>query len=317
MFFPIFKFNTCLNKAKNIKNSFYFFSSFPALPALRGGRGGRGGHRANKKDSVVPCTSILYRYLEKDSNKKNFLTLYNNSLGISSLVKKSKLTNVERKWLCLTPKLESILIGLLLSDGWLQKRAQWNPRFGLKQSLKNFPFLWSCFEEFAYLCSGYPYLGKSHIRGKLFYSISFQTRQLECFNEVFNLFYKTVNGKRVKQINQELLHYMNYSVLAFWIMGDGNKQKKGLEINTQSYTLNEVILLVNILRIKFNLNPGIHVSRPDTSIYKIKANSLLRSDLKTLSCAINYKIYLNSVDLNKIKPFIKPYFVKHFLYKIN
>ena len=70
-----------------------------------------------------------------------------------------------------------VLIGLLLSDGWLiidKKYRSVNARFGLKQSIINFPFLWSCFIEFAYLCSGYPYLGKYVLRGKLFYNISFQ-----------------------------------------------------------------------------------------------------------------------------------------------
>ena len=108
-----------------------------------------------------------------------------------------------------------------------------------------------------------------------------------------------------------------------------NKQKKGLELSTQSYTLKEVIILSNILRIKFNLNPRIHESRPDDSIYKNKTSSEnplsvlgLALNLKNSSSApnrprVNYKIYLNSVDLNKIRPFILPYFVKHFLYKIN
>jgi len=95
-------------------------------------------------------------------------------------------------------------------------------------------------------------------------------------------------------------------------MGDGSKQKKGLDINTQSFTLKEVILLVNILRIKFNLNPRIHKSRPDKSIYKSKSFKLSPSTATT-----NYKIYLNSADLNKIRPFIMPYFVNHFMYKIN
>ena len=32
---------------------------------------------------------------------------------------------------------------------------------------------------------------------------------------------------------------------------------------------------------------------------------------------INNKIYINRKDLNKIKPFIEPFFVDHFKYKIN
>ena len=104
-------------------------------------------------------------------------------------------------------------------------------------------------------------------------------------------------------------------------MGDGSKQKNGLDLNTQSYTLKEVIFLSNILRIKFNLNPGIHKSKPDKSIYKNKSNNFsinLENNLVALAREeINYKIYINSEDLNKIRPFIKLYFVKHFLYKIN
>ena len=53
----------------------------------------------------------IFRY----NNTK--ITLFNKSIGISSLVKKSKITSAERGLLNLTPKLESILIGLMLSDG--------------------------------------------------------------------------------------------------------------------------------------------------------------------------------------------------------
>jgi hypothetical protein len=97
-------------------------------------------------------------------------------------------------------------------------------------------------------------------------------------------------------------------------MGDGNKKRKGLVINTQSFNLKEVILLANILRLKFNLNPKIQLSIPDKSIYK---NYSLISGSTTEDKSTNYKIYLNSADLNMIRPLIKPYFVNHFLYKIN
>jgi hypothetical protein len=266
----------------------------------------------NIKNSSTLPQKIKHDLLESYTFEANpickEITLFNQSRGVSYLVKKSKITNLERKLLSLTPKIESILIGLLLSDGWLQKRGHWNPRFGLKQSFTNFSFLWTCFEEFAYLCSGYPYMGKSYIRGKCFFSITFQTRQLECFNDIFNLFYSTVKGKKIKYINTELFFHMNYRVLAFWIMGDGCKKNNGLEISTQSYSLKEVIYLADILRIKFNLNPGIHVSRPDKSIYTKKSTS---------HSSVNYKIYINSKDLSKIRPFILPFFVKDFLYKIN
>lgn len=217
------------------------------------------------------------------------LTLWEKQLGYSSINKKSKLFNTERNILNLTTRVKKIIIGLLLSDGWLQKSGHWNPRFGLKQSMKNFVFIWIVYNELAYLCSNFPYSGKNILRGKLFFNISFQTRQLNCFNEIHNIFYEN-NKKVIKPI---LFDYLDFLVLSYWIQGDGNKHRKGLVLNTQSYTLKEVILLINILIIKFNLNPR------------------LQKDRK------NYRIYFNEKDLNKIKPHILPYFVDQFLYKIN
>lgn len=221
------------------------------------------------------------------------LTLWNKPLGFSSMNRKSKITAIERNMLRLTPRVRSIIIGFILSDAWMQKRGHWNPRLGLKQSTVNFPYLWQVYNELAYLCSGPLYPSKSILRGKSFYALSFQTRQLECLIEISDLFYIVVNKKLVKSIKYELLFYMDYIVLAHWIQGDGSKHRKGLVLNTQSFTLKEVILLINILIIKFDINPSLQ---------------------KHMN---NWKIYINGKDLNKIKPYIKPYFANHFLYKLN
>ena len=117
------------------------------------------------------------------------LTKWNKQLGISSLNSKSKLTFVERNMINLTPRARSIIIGLLLSDGWLRKIGHWNTRLGLKQSISNFNYFWLVYSELAFLCSGKPILGKSLLRGNLFYNISKYTRQLECLNDIFHLFY--------------------------------------------------------------------------------------------------------------------------------
>lgn len=221
------------------------------------------------------------------------LTVWNKQLGFSSMNRKSKISNIERNMLKLTPRVKSIIIGLIISDGWMQKRGHWNPRFGFKQSIKNFPYIWYLYNELAYLCSGYIYYGKSKLRGKIFYNLSFQTRQLDCLIEVYNLFYSYIDGKWVKTIKYDLFFYIDYIVLAHWIQGDGNKHRKALVLNTQSFTLKEVILLINILIIKFDIKPTLQNDRG------------------------YYRIYVNRKDLNKIKHQIYPYFVDFFLYKIN
>ena len=85
---------------------------------------------------------------------------------------------------------------------------------GLKQSIINFNYLWYVFSELCYLTSGLPLLGSNLMRGKKFYNVSFQTRQLDCLNEIFNLMYIFKEGKYVKTVKPELFLYMDYIVLA-------------------------------------------------------------------------------------------------------
>jgi hypothetical protein len=76
-------------------------------------------------------------------------------------------------------------------------------------------------------------------------------------------------------------------------MGDGSKRNKGITICTDSFTIEEVVLLINILKIKFDINSTIH---------KEKNKS---------------RIFINKIELFKILPYIKPYFVSSLLYKLS
>jgi len=206
---------------------------------------------------------------------------------------KSRLTFAQLNMIQLTSRVRSILVGLLLGDAWLQKKLHWNPRIGVKQSIKNFPFIWHLYHELAYLCSGTIMPGFSYLRGKIFYNVTIQTRQLACLMEIFHLFYVFNNGLWLKTIKPELFFYLDYIALAYWIMGDGSVRNKGIILCTDSFTLQEVVLLANILRIKFDINPTLH---------KEKGND---------------RIYINETDLLKIRPHILPYMHKHFLYRIH
>ena len=237
------------------------------------------------------------------------LTLWNKPLGLSSHYRKSKITNLERNMLQLTPRARSIIVGLLLSDAWMDKYGHWNPRVGLKQSLKNFPYLWQVYNELAYLCSGPLYESKVRLRGKTFCAWSFQTRRLPCLMEIFNLLYVKEKGKIIKTIKPDLFFYLDYIALAFWIQGDGSSRNKGVCLITHGFTLKEVILLMNILIIKFDIQPTIYSykQRWDTEIYTGPKPELTKME---------HQIQINQKDLNKIKPKLLPYFYDHFLYKI-
>jgi hypothetical protein len=87
-------------------------------------------------------------------------------------------------------------------------------------------------------------------------------------------------------------------------MGDGAKINKGIILCTDSYSLKEIIILMNILKIKFNIATSIHY------------HTSISPNNKTIKQKIA-RIYINGKNLDKIKPFILPYFVESMLYKIN
>jgi hypothetical protein len=273
------------------------------------------------------------------------LILWNDKNNNSFRLQKGILTKIIRDTFSITNYHKSIIVGVLLSDGHIQKRVHWNPRISLKQSLKNFDYLWSVFISLSVFCSSYPYINKTIKRGKLFYSTEFMTRQLKSLNEIYNIFYlfylvpttgtftfellmvifffavifvflpkktkiteqkkinhpfqrqkqrKAIGLSKIKSITPDLFHYLDYIALAHWIQGDGAKRNKGgIVLCTDSFSIKEVILLINILLIKFNIKSTIHVDNGKA------------------------RIYINKVELDKFKHLIKPYFVNSFLYKIS
>jgi hypothetical protein len=225
------------------------------------------------------------------NNNKGELIIWNHPGNSFLRTQRGILTKQIRDNIFVTNYHKSIMIGLLLSDGWIQRRLLWNPRIALKQSIKNFEYLWSVFNILSVYCSSYPYSTKNIKRGKLFFSLEFQTRQLKSLNEIYNLFY--FENNKIKSITPELFHYIDYIAIAHWIMGDGAKRNKGIILCTDCFTIKEVVILMNILLIKFDIKSTIHYDN-------------------------NYpRIYINKVELNKIKSQIKPYFVNRFLYKLN
>jgi len=223
------------------------------------------------------------------SSTSTALTIWNKYIGFSIISLKTRLTRAEAAMLQLTPRVISILVGLLLSDAWLQKRGGWNPRIGFKQSIINFPFIWHVFMELSYICSGTIMLASNIMRGKLFYSVYIQTRQLACLMELFHLFYIQVGGLWKKVIKPELFFYMDYIVLAYWIMGNGAKRNDGITLCTDGFTIQEIVLLINILILKFDISPTIHKEKD------------------------KFRIYINGSDLDKLRPHLLPHFVDHFL----
>ena len=72
-----------------------------------------------------------------------------------------------------------------------------------------------------------------------------------------------------------LLLTLTWEALVHWIQGDGS-YSSGITIQTQSFTIKEIVLLINVLIIKFQLECSIHTQEKYKVIY-IKSKSIKKN----------------------------------------
>lgn len=133
----------------------------------------------------------------------------------------------------------NVIIGLILSDGFFQRRkivtnySNANYSLGIAQTIKNSNYVCYLFMILGHLCSSVPKI-KSQIRNnKTHLSILLQTRSLPCLTEIANMF----NSSETKQIPADIYLYLSPVALAHWIAGDGKYVKTGgLTLCTDSYS---------------------------------------------------------------------------------
>ena len=193
--------------------------------------------------------------------------------------------NTDKKY-----ELESILVGIIISDGWLSINKSGNTRFFFKQSLDKIKYFFNVYNKFSHYCSNYPQIKIEYLNGKKFYSIYFATRTLPCFTFYYNIFY----SKKVKIVPLDLYNLLTYESLAHWICCDGTKTGTGLTLQTQSFSIREVVFIINILIHKFNLNCSIHMQRDLPTIYiGAKSMKILQKNILPYICeSMRYKLHL-------------------------
>lgn len=86
----------------------------------------------------------------------------------------------------------SVIIGLLLSDGWLifsNSRSK-NPRLAFKQKLANFEYVLFVFNSLSHYCGSYPNLFTGGKTGNnRHFVLGFYTLALPVFKQLYLLFY--------------------------------------------------------------------------------------------------------------------------------
>jgi len=186
---------------------------------------------------------------------------------------------------------KSIIIGLLLSDGWLTfaSKTNKNARLGFKQTVNNAYYVLFIFNELSHYCS-YPYYAESKRSGKVHYNLGFFTRGLPCFTELHPLFY--INN--VKIIPEDIYNLLTPVALAHLIMGDGGFKSKGIYICTDSYTIQDTVRLMSVLIIRYDLKCTLHKASNEQG----------------------YRIYISRNSLYKVKKLVKSYFIPSMYYKL-
>lgn len=80
-------------------------------------------------------------------------------------------------------------------------------------------------------------------------------------------------GEDKKVIPENIYELLTPVALAHLIMGDGTAQSSGLRICTDSFEIQDVVRLINVLIIKYRLNCTLHTDRGRFRVY-INKNSM-------------------------------------------
>ncbi len=190
------------------------------------------------------------------------LIIYNSIIsGIVSIKTKSvgnkfKLSKLERESISLNKIQKEILIGTILGDASLERpNSTHNTRLRFDQTFPTHaPYLMYLYSKIYNLTGSGPkiYIRKPDLRtNKIYSSIAFKTYSLPCLNYYYELFY--LNGTKI--IPKNIAELLTPRSLAIWICDDGSKDSNNQTIlHTRSYTFNEITILQEAIKFKFNLN---------------------------------------------------------------
>ena len=203
-------------------------------------------------------------------------------------------SRTKKEQLNIDPLLREIIVGLLLGDGWLEKQKV-NARLRFEQGDVHKEFLFFVYKFLSIFCQSPPLLRERLDKrtGKVHKSWLVSTKSFPALTEIYNVFYDI---DKKKTIPTNIKDYIGPATIAMWIMCDGWKANKGVNLATNSFTIEENILLINALNEKFCLDcrlikdhsyPTIHI--PSKSLF-----SLQELVLPYMHDSLLYKIHLDS-----------------------
>ena len=179
----------------------------------------------------------------------------------------------------LPQELNSILIGIMLSDGGLYRSSPTaNVRFEMSFGEKYKSLAFHIGELFKDYMSNPVKPIEIKGKNKVYINYRLKTKTLPVFNSYYEMFYKFnhLTNKYVKIVPDNILDLMDPIVLAYLIQGDGNfdKSMNRVRIYTNSYQKLEVENLALAIKTKLNIYTAPLHDRKDQWILTIGANNL-------------------------------------------
>lgn len=234
----------------------------------------------------------LIRYFSTTSfNNATNLSLVVWGTNLTSQVGSARFTKQITEMIALPPYQKSVVVGLILSDGMLRYAAKRSKNvlllFG--QSLAHSSYVWFVFFILSHYCKSLPVCRPRKRGENIFWIVEFATRSLPCLNEFYSLFY--VNG--IKVIPDNIYDLLSPVALAHVIMGDGSIQRHGLILCTDSYSVQDVVRIMNVLIIRYRLKCTLRYHRSTQS-----------------------RIYISEQSMPLLRQIVKPYMCSSMLYKI-
>nr|YP_009240537.1 LAGLIDADG endonuclease [Pyronema omphalodes]AMO66509.1 LAGLIDADG endonuclease [Pyronema omphalodes] len=175
---------------------------------------------------VLTLTEKGKFYFYKNPEHSTCLALVPWGVNLPSGVTNKLISKQERDMVRIPSYQYGVIIGLLLSDAWLQlqtKQRSINSHLGFKQALVKSKYVWFVFTILCHYCSSYPFLVTGVRSGVRYFGRPppFFTRALPCFTELHSLFY--VDSIKV-QAEPTHKTFMNYwplwlIVIELWVTG--------------------------------------------------------------------------------------------------
>lgn len=248
---------------------------------------------------IVPPLPIIKKWNKTDVSifpptDCTALVVYNGRGNLGSTVGLPKFTKFLRDSTYIDSLSLGVMIGILIGDACFNKKAGPakrvnNVRISFKQSINNFPFLWTVFIALSHYIPSLPRLDYTTIRGVKYTGVQFETRLLPCITILYDKFME--HGR--KSIPVDIYYYLSPVALAYWIMSDGARYGKGMVLCTDGFTVVEVVRLMNVLIYRYEINCSL--------IYS----------------AVLPRIYIRADNMDKLRSIVVPYMIPFSMYKLS